>query len=334
MSTGHSPLRAIAPLAVAVLAAVSSPAAFAEKSEGETPPEEQAAAEKYQQLPEQARAFLDYLQDLDARYPDSAKVDFDAFMATEGETFALRYCGANGIEGPCAPGDEKLGEAPWVKVDTTAMRGKWYEWLYDHSFNIGVIPAVNSCPAGTNWVEIHMDDEDRRNANNRWGWLGAIASTANTTYRFCKLDPITSLTFRPIDKVGDVLDYAVLNMGVLCPSGATRLIRVEENEIWRNANHSSGDIFPNFRLYNTSFNFYCRFDGGARSLLGRMNEFPRLSFSYGVFASRDFPTPFALEKGWVFQDDEDFLNWNFWIGSPHNIMGDGRNTWRSTARVR
>jgi hypothetical protein len=328
-------------LALAIGVAIS-PLALAEKSEGETPVEEQELAIKYQEMPEAAKVFVAYLEDLDKRYPDSAKVDIGAFMETEGETLALHYCAANGIDGACAPVDAKDGTTTMVPVDTSAYarnaaaRGRnWWQWLYNHSFNVGVIPETNACPAGTTWTQIHMDDEDRRNANSRGGWIGAISSDRNTTYRFCKLDPITSLNFRPIDKVGDQMDYSVVNMGIFCPSGARRLVRVEENEIWRNASSSSGDVFPNFRIYNTWFNFYCHFDGGANSLLGRMNEFPKLAMPYGVFASRDMPAPFALAKGWVHQDDEDFLNWNgWWFGSGDSVMAGGSNTQRWTAKVK
>lgn len=324
-------------LAMAIALTIA-PQAFAEDSEKETPVEEQDLALKYQNLPESAKTFVAYLQELDARYPDSARVDMDALMQAEGENIALRYCAANDIDGACAP-DEKSGELVSLS-DGVAMRGaeakgRWWEWLWNHSFNIGVIPEANTCPAQYAWTQIHMDDEDRRNANNRSGWIGAISSTANTTYRFCRLDPITSLLFRPLPRGGDEHDYAVVNMGILCPSGARRLVRVEENELWRNANSSSGDIFPNFRIYNTSFNFYCVFDGAASSLLGHMSEFPVLGMPYGVFASRDLPAPYALARGRVYQDDEDFLNWNgWWFGSGDRVMWGDRNTERATAKVR
>ena len=328
-------------LAIAIGAAVS-PLALAEKSEGETPVEEQELAMKYQEMPEAAKLFVAYLQDLDKRYPDSAEVDIDAFMEIEGEKLALHYCAANGIDGACAPVDAKDGTTTLLPVSTAdyargvSIRGSnWWQWLYNHSFNVGVIPETNSCPAGTTWTQIHMDDEDRRNANSRGGWIGAISSGSNTTYRFCKLDSITSLGFRPLSKAGDHHDYSVVNMGIFCPSGARRLVRVQENEIWRNANSSSGDVFPNFRVYNTWFNFYCHFDGASSAWLGHMNEFPRLAMPYGVFASRDMPASFALAKGWVYQDDEDFWNWNaWWFGSGDTVMWGGRDTHRSTAKVR
>ncbi len=330
-----------APIIALAIGVAISPLALAEDSEGETPPEELELALKYQEIPEAAKVFVAYLQDLDKRYPDSAEVDIGQFMESEGETLALNYCAANGIDGACAPVDAKDGTTSLVALDDGAYargtegRSKWWEWLLNHAFNVGVIPEANACPAPYVWTQIHMDDEDRRNINSRSGWIGAITSDRNTTYRFCKLDTFTSLNFRPLPKTGDEHDYSVVNMGILCPSGARRLVRVEENELWRNANSSSGDIFPNFKIYNTWFNFYCHFDGGARSVLGHMNAFPKLGMPYGVFASRDMPSNYALAKGWVFQDDEDLWNWNaWWFGSGDTVMWDGRNTHRSIAKVK
>jgi hypothetical protein len=314
--------------------------ALAEDSEGETPPEEQKLAEQYAALPEAVKRFVERLQDLDSRYPDSAEADIKTLMIEEGESLALDYCAAIGIDGPCAPVRDKNGDiqyGPVVDEGGIAARGsrRWWSWLLGNSVNIGVIPETNACPAGASWTQIHMDDEDRRNANNRWGWLGAISSSANTTYRFCKLDALSSLNFRPLKQSGDQYDYAVVNMGLLCPSGARRYVRVEHNENWRNANSSAGDIFPNFRIYNTWFNFYCHYDGNSGSVLGQMSAFPQLGFPYGVFASHSMPGPYALARGRVAQDDEDWANWNgWWFGHGDQVMWGGRNTERSLAKVR
>ena len=312
---------------------------FAENSEAETPPDEYELARQTNPMPDAVKTFISGLQDMDARYPDSGAVDIDAFMAAEGERLALNYCGAMGFKGACTV-EMKDGIDTFIPVSAAAStrtaqgRGKWWQWLFEHLFNVGVIPEQAACPAPYTLTQIHMDDEDRRNANGRDGWIGAIISNNNTTYRFCKLDTFTSFLYRPLAKAGDDHDYAVLNMGVLCPSGARRVLRVEENELWRNASSSSGDNFPNVRVYNTWFNFYCHFDGGANSVLGHMQAFPKLGFAHGVFAPSELPAPYAMQHGWVFQDDEDTLNWNAWIfGSGHSVMNGGRNTWRGTAKV-
>jgi hypothetical protein len=329
-------------LALAVTLALTAPSlALAEESEGETPPEEQELANQYADMPFAVKNFVAVLQDLDKRYPDSGKVDMKRLIAEEGETIALAYCGAVGIDGPCMPSKDREGNDTFVPVSTrTAARSSslsdWFNWLWGHSFNVGVIPETNTCPANiSTWTKIYMDDEDRRNANNRWGWNGAIISNANTTYHFCKLDALRSLEYRPLREAGNAYDYAVVNMGILCPSGGRRYIRVEENELWRNGNSSAGGVFPNFRVYNTWFNFYCHFDGGSSSILGHMAGFPDFKFAYGVFAAHDMPSKYALAKGRVEQDDEDWWNWNaWWFGTGDNVMWGDRNTSRSLAKVR
>jgi hypothetical protein len=305
--------------------------------------EELRLAEKYAEVPEPAKEFVRHLQRLDTRYPDSANVDIDTFMAVEGETLALKYCGANGIESACAPTIMPDGNSGLMAVDPEtygrtygAESDDWWVWLLNHLFNVGVIPETSACPAPYALTQIVMDDEMRRNQNSRSGWIGATGSNSDlTTYRFCKLDTFTSLNFRPLPVAGDNYDYSVLNMGVLCPSGARRVVRVEENELVSNRNSSSGDVFPSFRVYNTWFNFYCHFDGGANSFLGHMSGFPNVGMPYGVFASKHMPAPYALAKGEVYQDDEDILNWNaWWFGGGDSVMWDTRNTRRALAKVK
>lgn len=314
---------------------------LAENSEKETPQEEQDAKAKEIEVSRAGDEFVAYLQDLDRRYPDSGKVDVDRLMAEEGERAATLYCKAIGFDGPCAPA-EKEGVQRFASVDATSTakgggfgRSNWWDWLLSHLFNVGVIPEQNACPAPYSWTQIYMDDEDRRNANSRWGWLGATASTNNTAWRFCKLDTVTSLSFRPLPSAGDQYDYAVQNMGLLCPSGARRVIRREDNEDWANANSSSGSVFPSFNLWPGNWTvFTCHFDGGASSVLGQMSAFPDIGLKYGVFAPTNMPSNYALQHGYVYQDDEDFLNLNFWIGSPDTVMGGGSNTWRALAKVK
>jgi len=313
--------------------------AAAEESESESPAEELEAAQLHSELPKAALAFIAYLEDLDTRYPDSYKVDLQALYDAEGETLALHYCAAVGVDGPCVPVEGDNGSDEFLPAGDIAVRdavdgGKWYDWLWGHTFNIGVIPHTRACSNGATLATIHHDDEDRRNINSHSGWIGATRSNDNTTWRFCKLDGDTSQSFRPLPKSGNEYDYSVLNMGVLCPSGARRVIRIEEGEVWRSANDSSGGVFPNFRVYNVWFNFYCHFDGGAGSQQGYMNAFPSVGFSYGVYGPKAMPSNYALEKGRVFQDDEDILNINYWIGDGDSVMSGGRNTERRLIKVR
>ena len=42
----------------------------------------------------------------------------------------------------------------------------------------------------------------------------------------------------------------------------------------------------------------------------------------------------SLGNGYIYQDDQDFLNINFWINGPDNTMNDSANTWSGLARVK
>ncbi|MFZ2754634.1 MAG: hypothetical protein WAZ48_14470 [Lysobacteraceae bacterium] len=327
-------------LAVVVFATIVmfSPMVLADGTEIDTPPEEQDAKAKEIAASKAGDEFVAYLEDVDRRYPDSGKVDVDRFMAEEGEKVASLYCATLGFNGPCAPvatgGKTTFAPIALKAAGPDVGRSDWWNWLWNHLFNVGVIPEQNACPSPYAWTQFYMDDEDRRNANSRWGWLGATSSTNNTAWRFCKLDTTTSLLFRPLPSGGNEYDYAVQNMGIFCPSGARRVFRREDNEDWANANSSSGDVFPSFNLWPGNWHmFTCHFDGAASSFLGHMAAFPNLGFKYGVYAPTNMPSRYALQHGYVYQDDEDFFNLNFWIGSPDTVMGGGSNTWRALAKV-
>lgn len=328
-------VRVIGGLCMAVALGIA-PAALAEDSQGETPKDEQDAKLNEPDTPQAVKDYLAYVESLDKRYPDTSKVDGDRFMAEEGETAALLYCRAIGFDGPCAPGTGGNGRSGYVGLDARAVsqrvgRLAWYDWLFDGLFNIGVIPDKASCPSPYPLVQLYHDDEDRRNANGRSGWIGATVSNSNTTWRFCKLDFSASMAFRPLPPWSNQYDYAVQQFGLFCPPGSRRVIRRHDNEDSGNANNASGPVFPSFNQWPGNWwMFTCHFDAGPIAMGG----FPNLGFSYGVFAPTNLPAPYALQNGYVRQDDEDFLNTNLWLGSPDWVMGDGSNTWRGLARVR
>ncbi len=312
-------------------------------------PEEERLADTLEPISESTEKFIEYLEELDQEYPDSAKVDTTKFMEKHGENLALLYCNAIGIDEPCVlrkneDDPSKSTYEPLSLERETVLKNEkkvWWSWLWNHTYNVGVIPqSPNWCspPPPHNLgtpVSIKMDDEDRSNANDRSGWIGATKSTRNTTWNFCRLDRQTSLQFGSLASIGDEYNYSVISFGFLCPSGAHRVIRYQENEMHNNNNSSSGDIFPNFRqreflVKKLWVTHYCEFDGGN----GNMYQFPNLGFPYGVFAHKNLPN--ALVHGSVKQDDEDWWNQNRWRGSssPHGTMGGGRNTWRDLAKVR
>lgn len=323
--------------ALCALVVAMSPLAAAEDSQEETPQEERDAAEKLEPMPERIKQFADYVADLDRRYPDSAQVDPEKFLAEEGEQFAQSYCTAAGFDGPCVVETRDDGEilVPYAPAKSTAKAPlRWWNWLDSRLFTVGVIPEPSGCPAG--WpqsIQIHHDDEDRRNANARGGWLGANTSNNNTTWRYCVIDSLRALSFRPLPQRGSKYDYAVLNLGVFCPSGARRVVRRQHNETMFNQNWHTGIIMPSVQIPVFTWTNYCHFDGGGASQLGHMSSFPKLGFGYGVHAPASFPGPWALARGWIHQDDEDWWNQNAWFGWPNDVMSGGGNTWRGLAKV-
>lgn len=322
---------------LSVLSAALSLTMFASVAMAEDSKPDGSTADR---MPVEVKEWVNYLVNLEARYPDSAKVDAEAFVNTEGEYAATLYCRAMGFAGPCAPAGED-GSGGFVALKTGAGAGlatrgaeEWWRWLITHMFNISVIPETFQCPAPYTSIQMYMDDEDSNNNNGRGGWIGATVSNSNTTWRFCRIDLVNSLSFRPLPVAGNQYDYAVLRSGIFCPSGGRTVVRYEDNENWSNANSYSGDIFPNVNVLGRNWlTLTCHFDGAASSLLGHMPGFPNLGIKYGVFAPQSMPSPYALSHGWVYQDDQDTFNTNFWTGSPDWVMSGSSNTTRNTAKV-
>lgn len=340
------PYPKLALLALAVAFALPQ-IAVAENSEEETPPEEQKEKEaELSNIPQAVIDHIAYLEELEARYPDMGKVDVEALVEQEGEKAALLYCKAIGFDGPCTI-DESKEDARFEAVEEGAISAKgaerrWWGWLNAANFTaVGVIPETTSCASipyqQLPLITIHMDDEDRRNNNSRWGWIGAITSNRNTTWRFCKVNQSGfGGDFSPLAYGSRDADYAVLKLGATCPSGARTIKRWQDNEDWRNANWSSGNTYPNVNSGGRNWvTYYCHFNGGAGGSSGLMGTFPWASFSYGVFGSQAMPQQYALAYGYVYQDDEDWYNINYWNGLLNtNVMGGSRNTWRRLVKVR
>ncbi|QSQ19145.1 hypothetical protein JY651_27775 [Pyxidicoccus parkwayensis] len=201
---------------------------------------------------------------------------------------------------------------------------------------VGVIPNAAGCPNPADLLTFNMDDEDKKNANSRGGWIGGITSNNNTTWRFCRVD---ASKFKPLSK--DSLrqnHYAVLMLGGSCPTGSLRFSRYFDNEDKNNANWASANFVwaPNSSDRNTNLVF-CVFRGAGASG-ATMSDMPNLGFSYGVLAASDFSK--RLATGWVHTDDEDSNNQNSY-GDPHGQYGDvsrfitvGSNTTVNLVKVR
>gem|GEM_PF-3510991 len=200
---------------------------------------------------------------------------------------------------------------------------------------VGVIPEGQGCPNWNDLVVIHMDDEDKRNANGRSGWIGGITSNNNTTWRFCRVD---GRKFKSLSQASIQQNhYAVLLLGSGgCPNGSRMISRYFDNEDTRNANWSQGPVYPNGSDRNTTLKF-CVFRGNTEPG-GTMAAMPDLGFRYGVFAANDFSK--RISTGFVHTDDEDTRNQNS-IFDPFGLYGDasrflsvGGNTRVNLARVK
>jgi hypothetical protein len=204
---------------------------------------------------------------------------------------------------------------------------------------IGVIPNDMSCPTNANGsnelIQIYMDDEDRRNANRREGWRGAISQDRNTLFRFCK---VNGDKFKSLNSYGE--NYAVLKLDKRCPNDSIEFVRYFDNEDSRNANWSSGNIYPNSSTKNTTLHF-CFFKG-KNSNDNTMNSFPEIGIKYGVFAPSNFSK--SLESGYLRTDDEDWWNGNklyltngassSYYNDIKHIVHGRRNTTMNLSRVR
>jgi hypothetical protein len=336
----------IKPIAFALLTATLClhNVAYAEDSEKETPEEEMAEKERELEMPQAVVDYIEYQQYLESAYPDPSKVDLKAMVEIEGERAALMYCKAIGFDGPCTydptakvPGFVAVSEAG---VASRRSSGWWWRsWLnWNNATAIGLLSNDTQCTPkipyiGMSVVTIHMDDEDRRNANHRWGWTGGTTSGRDTTWRYCRYENPSYGGFYPLSGYGGHHGYAVLKLGLLCPVGARTIFRYQDNQDGNNHNWSWGNVFPNMNVGGRNWGtFYCYFESNI-SPWATMSSFPDLNTSYGVFASEWVP---GLQRGYIGQDDEDFWNQNWWAPNPPNTaaMGGGRNTWWRTLRVR
>jgi hypothetical protein len=201
------------------------------------------------------------------------------------------------------------------------------------TYDVGIIPN-GTCMGDSPWLEIQSDDEDHDNTNNRSGWLGAIVSSGNTYWKFCRVD---GLTLQPL--VADYLnyqqEYAVLQLGSACPPDSVPFARGFDSEDGSTANLTIGDVSPNSASGNVTM-YFCMFRYSTPGVTAPMAQFPDYGFSYGVFAPYDFTRGIAL--GWVYTDDEDSntANWysSAFYGESTRIVSDGGNTNIWLAQVR
>jgi hypothetical protein len=203
--------------------------------------------------------------------------------------------------------------------------------------DVGVLKGGQGCPpappplVGDTTQYILLDNEDRRNKNNRGGWLGASYSSTNTYLELCQVD---GLQFS-----GKTEAYMVVALNATnCPSGAVRMARHFDTE--NSGNISASSIPGVIQGTRDVLIQFCAFKPNT----GWGAAFPNIGREYGVFAPAR--SSFSLQDGFFYLDDEDSHNDNYWVNSDGavsdfgeersywNILNGGVNTGMDVARVR
>lgn len=162
--------------------------------------------------------------------------------------------------------------------------------------DVGIVPVSPwLCPPGSEYIEIHTDDEDDRCDSHTSGFTGAIRREGSgTTLAFCRVDG-TRFSSVPTGS------YAVLSLDDTCPNGSTRYSWFMDNENNNNDNWATGDHAPNVSSDNTTLVF-CEFPPGSSGDPSLGTSFPDFGVPYGVFAK---PIAWGMPAGHVHIDDED-----------------------------
>ncbi|MBU8895955.1 hypothetical protein KRR26_10085 [Corallococcus sp. M34] len=245
-----------------------------------------------------------------------------------------RYCDAK----DCYPEDSAISKmnCAFTPAPQEARRLATALGPYD----VGVIPRRPwACPPGCEYIEFYTDDEDSRNDNYTWGWVGATRqNNAGTRLGFCRVDGTRFTNLVDVwNRDLAMATYSVLRLGSRCPPGGIPFTRNMDNEDSNNRNTFTGNIWPNVSNRNTSLNF-CLFMATTRS---GMHGFPWLGFEYGVFAASDHASSYWRQPGYIHIDDEDDHNANSFsydntgnIGLLiHSMVWGGANTEMRLARV-
>lgn len=198
---------------------------------------------------------------------------------------------------------------------------------------VGVIRGPAGCGSMEEF-DVFFDNEDRRNANNRGGWIGATQSGSNTLLRLCG---VQGQGFEAAAAQG--ARFAVVALANVCPAGFTRFDRLHDNE---DNNTTSWDTTPTGSptdtvgsAKNTNMAF-CVATGSSTGVAN--NTFPNLGVSYGVFGGRTTTlSTWALDRGYIHMDDEDNNNQNQPASPPAytwEFLQPGGNTTYYMIRVR
>jgi hypothetical protein len=134
--------------------------------------------------------------------------------------------------------------------------------------------------------------------------------------------------------------FAVVSLSPRCPAGFTRFDRFHDNEDNRPASwdNTPSDSPSGTRGPKKDTNLAFCVATGSPAPTATNGDFPNFTGSYGVFGGRTREdAPWALERGWIFLDDEDRNNRNQPANPPRYtgvFLEAGYNTRYFLARVR
>ncbi|SDG10171.1 hypothetical protein SAMN04487996_11552 [Dyadobacter soli] len=187
----------------------------------------------------------------------------------------------------------------------------WVPRNLSEGYPVGVIPAIDACPAGSEKVKIFMDNQDSGNTTSS-GWTGSwsIDGNGNTGHTFCVVygGAFRFMTFNT------PTEYLMLRLG----NNKTAYM---EPRVWNvyidnedNNNKNAlleGDFSPNVINKNgTNFQFWA-IAGKNTPGPNQDSQFPDMGFSYGVLGT--FTSPVvggAAGMGTLKTDDENNNNVN------------------------
>jgi hypothetical protein len=230
--------------------------------------------------------------------------------------------GAIKIETPHAEGsDQKETIAPLSLQKQVRLRLLYHQKAFENrylaarnlnaNYPVGVIPAIDACPAGSEKIKFFMDNQDGGNSG-KTGWTGAwtVDGNGNSWHTLCVVD---GAKFKFIT-MNVSTQYLVVRLGNFKTAYMEpRVWNVHmDNEDDNNKNViSEGDFNPNVQnQYGTTLQFWAiagkDTPGASQDLV-----FPDFGFSYGVFGT--FTSPVvggASGVGSLKTDDENKNNAN------------------------
>lgn len=232
---------------------------------------------------------------------------------------------------PGDPADTTVGPEPPGGDGQSTTLGKT-----NPPCDVGIIPVAPwLCPPGSEYIELHTDDEDDACDSYTAGFTGAIRREGSgTTFAFCRVD---GTRFSGVTTGS----YAVLSLDETCPTGSTRYSWFMDNENDNNDNWATGNHAPNVSSDNTTLVF-CEFAPGSSGTPSTGPSFPDLGVPYGVFTELIVG---GLPAGHVHTDDEDSPSFDpasgwtpfSWIISSYIETSEGHrrlNTEIDVAQVR